>query len=61
MIEPQGLPYIYLTLGVIAGVRVFLRMRGDQVSLFDPETRSAAIEMMTGEMICAFIVMTFFF
>ena len=61
MSEPQGPPLIYLTLGVIAGARVFLRMKGGEVSLFDPETRSAAIEIMTGEVTCAFIVMTLFF
>ena len=60
MPENQLIQCFYLTIGAIAGVRVFIRMSSDQLSLLDSVTRSAAIEVVASEMTGACTVMLLF-
>ncbi len=54
--EQQLLQVFHLVIGFIAGVRVFLMMSRERLSLYDPRTRAAAIEIMSSEVTCALAV-----
>ncbi len=59
--EQQLLQVFQLVIGFIVGVRVFLRMNRERLSLFDPKTRLASIEVVSSEVACALVVTVLFF